>query len=111
MILEAGMLNVATGQEREFEAAFTTATPLISAMDGYLAHELHRCLEVSGKYLLLVHWRNLEDHTIGFRQSPEYLQWKQLLHQFYAVPPTVEHFELSIASVVPDRVDSQKPNG
>lgn len=78
MILEAVMLNVAAGREPEFEIAFATATPLISAIEGYLSHELQRCLEVPGKYLLLVRWRNLQDHTIGFRQSPEYQQWRQL---------------------------------
>ncbi len=66
MILAAVMLNVVSGQEPEFDAAFATATPLIAAIEGYRSHELHRCLEVSGKYLLLVRWRNLEDHTIGF---------------------------------------------
>ena len=98
MILEGVMLQVVAGQEAEFEAAFATATPLIAAIDGYLAHELHRCLEVSGKYLLLVRWRKLEDHTITFRQSPEFIQWRQLLHHFYVSPPTIEHFELSTAN-------------
>jgi heme-degrading monooxygenase HmoA len=97
MILEAVNLSVIAGKEDEFEAAFATATPLISAIDGYLSHELHRCLEVPGKYLLLVRWRNLEDHTIGFRGSPQFIQWKQLLHHFYDPFPTVEHFELSLA--------------
>lgn len=96
MILEAVNLNVVAGKEGEFEAAFATATPLISAIDGYISHELHRCLEVPGKYLLLVRWRNLEDHTIGFRQSPQFIEWKQLLHHFYDPFPIVEHFELSI---------------
>jgi heme-degrading monooxygenase HmoA len=98
MILETVMFKVIAGQELEFEAAFATAAPLIAAIDGYLAHELHRCIEVPGKYLLLVRWRNLEDHTVKFLQSPEFLQWKQLLHHFYASPPTIEHFELATAS-------------
>jgi heme-degrading monooxygenase HmoA len=96
MILEAVNLHVIAGKEREFEAAFATATPLISAIDGYRSHELHRCLEVPGKYLLLVRWRNLEDHTIGFRQSPQFDEWKKLLHHFYDPFPTIEHYELSI---------------
>lgn len=98
MILEAVTLSVIAGQEREFEAAFAIATPLVAAIDGYLSHELHRCLEVPGKYLLLIRWRNLEDHTIRFRQSSEYQQWKQLLHHFYDPFPTVEHFELLITN-------------
>jgi hypothetical protein len=58
----------------------------------HISHELHRCIEIKGKYLLLVSWNNLEDHTVGFRGSPEYQEWKQLLHHFYEPFPTVEHF-------------------
>ena len=93
MILEAVMLNVQPGLENEFEAAFKGASKIISSMNGYLSHELHRCLEVKGKYLLLVRWQNLEAHTIGFRSSPNYQEWKQLLHHFYNPFPIVEHFE------------------
>lgn len=94
MILEAVMLHVKEGMEQEYENAFKQASPIISAMKGYMSHELQRCMEVRGKYLLLVKWETLEDHTIGFRKSPEYEQWKQLLHHFYDPFPIVEHFEL-----------------
>jgi heme-degrading monooxygenase HmoA len=93
MILEAVILNVKSITERDFEGAFKQASPLISSMNGYISHELHRCLEVKGKYLLLVRWETLEAHTIGFRGSPEYQEWKQLLHHFYQPFPIVEHFE------------------
>jgi len=53
-----------------------------------------RCLERPGRYLLLVRWRSLEDHTEGFRKSAPYLEWKRLLHHFYDPFPTVEHYEL-----------------
>jgi heme-degrading monooxygenase HmoA len=93
MILEAVMLNVQPGLENDFEAAFKDASKIISSMNGYLSHELHRCLEVTGKYLLLVRWQNLEAHTIGFRSSPDYQEWKKRLHHFYNPFPLVEHFE------------------
>jgi heme-degrading monooxygenase HmoA len=92
MILEAAMLNIKAGREEEFEAAFRSASRIIASMSGYLSHELHCCLEVRGKYLLLVRWERLEDHTVGFRGSPEYQKWKTLLHHFYEPFPTVEHF-------------------
>jgi len=92
MILEAALLQVKVGREEEFEKAFQSASRIISAMPGYLSHELHRCLEVQGKYILLVRWEKLEDHTIGFRGSPEYQEWRALLHHFYDPFPTVEHF-------------------
>ncbi|MBM7603772.1 heme-degrading monooxygenase HmoA [Metabacillus crassostreae] len=93
MILEAVMLHVKKGLEAEYEEAFRQASGIIRTMKGYCSHELQRCLEVEGKYLLLVTWETLEDHTDGFRRSPEYLQWKELLHRFYEPFPTVEHFE------------------
>ena len=93
MILEAVMLQVKQGLEAEYEDAFREASEIISSMNGYISHELQRCMEVKGRYLLLVQWATLEDHTVGFRQSQEYQEWKKKLHRFYDPFPTVEHFE------------------
>lgn len=93
MILEAVFLNIKNGLNNDFESAFTKASRIISSANGYLSHEVHKCLEVEGKYLLLIKWETLEAHTVGFRSSPEYQEWKKLLHHFYEPFPTVEHFE------------------
>ncbi len=92
MILEVATLDVRPGQEAAFEAAFREAQTIIAGIDGYISHELQRCLEHPSRYLLLVKWETLEDHTVGFRGSPQYGQWKALLHHFYDPFPTVEHF-------------------
>jgi heme-degrading monooxygenase HmoA len=92
MILEVAVLNVRPGQAEPFESAFLRAQRLIAAMPGYISHELQRCVEVENRYVLLVRWRTLEDHTQGFRKSPEYQEWKQLLHYFYDPFPIVEHY-------------------
>jgi heme-degrading monooxygenase HmoA len=94
MILEVAILNIKDGLNTEFEAAFQTASSIIAAMSGYISHELQRCVEVENRYILLVRWQTLEDHTIGFRQSPEYQQWRSLLHHFYDPFPTVEHYKM-----------------
>jgi len=93
MVLEAAMLHVKLGWEAEFEATFKKASSLIAGMNGYISHELHRCIETPGKYLLLVRWDSLEAHTVGFRNSAEYQEWKHLLHHFYEPFPVVEHFQ------------------
>jgi heme-degrading monooxygenase HmoA len=93
LILEAAVLQVIPGRDREFEAAFRQASPIIASMRGYSSHELQRCMETPGKYLLLVRWETVEDHTVGFRQSPAYQEWRRLLHHFYDPFPVVEHFE------------------
>ena len=92
MILEVAVLSVRPGQEAAFEASFQEAQKIISASPGHLGHELKRCLEKSSQYILLVKWQQLEDHTIGFRQSASYARWKSLLHHFYDPFPTVEHY-------------------
>jgi heme-degrading monooxygenase HmoA len=93
MILEVAILNVKAGEGAAFEQAFGQAQQIIASMPGYLSHQLQRCLEAADKYVLLVQWQTLEHHTIGFRQSPQYQEWKRLLHHFYDPFPTVEHYE------------------
>lgn len=92
MVLEVAVLNVRPGQSAAFESAFAEAQQYIAAIPGYIAHQLKRCLEKPDQYLLLVEWRSLEDHTIGFRQSPQYQEWKRLLHHFYDPFPVVDHY-------------------
>jgi heme-degrading monooxygenase HmoA len=91
-ILEVAVLPVLAGQDADFEVAFEIASRIISASPGYVSHELRRCLEVKGRYILLVRWRTLQDHTVGFRESPAYQDWKSLLHRFYSPFPVVEHY-------------------
>lgn len=92
LILEVALLDVKSGEESNFENAFSRAETIIESMGGYLGHELQRCVENPSRYVLLVRWQRLSDHTVGFRESREYLEWKRLLHHFYDPFPTVEHF-------------------
>ena len=94
MILELAVLDVRDGETDAFERAFAEAKAIISAMPGFDHLELQRCLEQSNRYVLLVGWDRLEDHTEGFRGSPEYERWRELLHRFSDPFPTVEHYEL-----------------
>ena len=94
MILEVAILDVIPGQESEFQQAFGKAAPIISSMKGYVSHQLQRCVEKQNRFILLVNWETLEAHTIGFRGSDEYQEWKRLLHHFYDPFPIVEHYEM-----------------
>jgi len=94
MILEVATLDVRPGQETAFEAAFRQASTIIAGMPGYRSHQLQRCLERPSRYVLLVNWDTLEDHTVGFRGSSGYQEWKALLHHFYDPFPSVEHYTL-----------------
>jgi heme-degrading monooxygenase HmoA len=92
MILEVAILNVRPARCREFEDSFAGAQAILAASPGYRAHEIRRCVETPARYLLLVWWEDLESHTVGFRQSPGYQRWKELLHPFYDPFPEVEHY-------------------
>lgn len=94
MILEVATLQVIPGQETAFEQDFKKAGVYISSIKGYRKHTLQKCMEQPNKYVLLVQWDTLEDHTIGFRQSEVYKEWKALLHHYYDPFPTVEHYEM-----------------
>ena len=83
MVLELAILNVVPSKETEFELAFAEARGIIAAMPGFISLELQKCVEQSNRYVLLVRWARIEDHTVGFRQSAPYQRWKALLHHFY----------------------------
>ena len=93
MVLEHVILDVVPGQEADFQRTFAAATAIITSMPGFNTLSLQRSVEHRSRYLLLVEWTRLEDHTEGFRGSPQYQGWKKLLHHFYDPLPTVEHFE------------------
>ena len=93
MVLEHALLDVVPGQESSFETAFRQARQIISSMPGFQSLRLSRCIEQRNRYLLLVEWDRLEDHTEGFRGSPQYEEWRALLHHFYEPFPNVEHYE------------------
>jgi heme-degrading monooxygenase HmoA len=93
MILEIASLNVRAGEYEAFEAAYREASPIIASETGYVSHEMQRCIETPGRYVLLVRWETLEDHTVGFRGSELYQQWRAALHHFYE-SALVEHYTL-----------------
>lgn len=94
MILEVAVLDVKPDQTAAFERDFAQASTYISSIDGYISHELQRCIEKRSRYILLVRWITLEAHTEGFRKSTQYAEWKRLLHHYYDPFPTVEHYSL-----------------
>lgn len=93
MILEIAQLQIRPGQGAEFQAAFHGTQRIISSMPGYLGHELQKCVEQAGHYMLLVRWESIEHHEVGFRKSAKYQEWRSLLHHFYDPFPTVLHHE------------------
>ena len=94
MILELAILYIKDEQVNQFEKDFDKAGIYISSIKGYGGHTLQKCIEQKNKYILLVNWETLDAHTIGFRESSQYREWKKLLHHYYDPFPTVYHYSL-----------------
>jgi heme-degrading monooxygenase HmoA len=93
MILEVAILDVRPGRAEDFVAAFADAQTIIASMPGYICHQLRRGMERPDRFILLVTWETLEAHTVGFRGSPQYQEWRAKLHPFYDPFPVVEHYQ------------------
>ena len=91
-ILESGILNIKSGQATAFKTAFKQAEHIVAKHKGYISHSLQQCIENDHQFILLIYWETLEDHTIGFRQSTDYAEWKKRLHHFYDPFPTIHHY-------------------
>lgn len=91
-VLEVATLNIISGKAAEFEENFKLARPLVESIPGYIKHDLVVGIEKPDQYILLIWWETLETHTVGFRESQEYQQWKELLHKFFAPDTTVLHY-------------------
>jgi heme-degrading monooxygenase HmoA len=94
MIVEIATLNIRPSDRLAFESVFPEAAGILSSAEGYIWHQLQRSVDTENRYVLLVHWQKKENHTVGFRGSALYEEWRRLLHHFFAVPPAVEHYEL-----------------
>ncbi len=98
MILEVADIRIAPGQQAAFENALHRGVAeVVSTAQGYQSFELRRGMESPERYLLLIRWQTLEDHTVHFRGGPLFAQWRAIVGPFFASPPHVEHFELAVA--------------
>ena len=93
MILELAMITVRPATEADFERVFPNAVRALTASPGYVSHELRRSIETPNRYALMIRWRTLEDHTVGFRGSAAFGEWRAQLGPFLQGPPVVEHFQ------------------
>jgi heme-degrading monooxygenase HmoA len=99
MILEVADIRIAPGKNAEFEVAIAQGLAIVMPRaDGYLAHKVQRGIEAPERYLLMIWWQTLENHTIDFRQGPLFAEWRSYIGPFLALPPQVEHFELALES-------------
>jgi heme-degrading monooxygenase HmoA len=95
MILEIADIHINAGQQTEFEKAVSHAmTTIFPKANGFRGHQIRHSIETPERYVLLLSWDTLEDHTVAFRSSALFTEWRSLVSLHFAKPPYVEHFEL-----------------
>ena len=95
MILEHADIRIDPARATEFEAAIERgAATVISQAQGFGGYKVNRSIESPGRYLLMIYWDTLEDHTVGFRGSDAFTQWRAIVGPFFVQPPVVEHLAL-----------------
>ena len=99
MIIEHGTINVLAGHESDFEAAFVQAAQVIAQAPGFQFVRIARGVERPSSYLLLVGWDTVEDHTVGFRGSELFTQWRSWIGPHFDGPPEVEHYIGDLRSI------------
>lgn len=99
MILEIADIRIQPGRNAEFEAAVRQgAETVVATAKGFRGYKVNRGVESPERYVLMIYWDTLEDHTVAFRGGPLFTQWRAIVGPFFAAPPAVEHFELVVKS-------------
>lgn len=102
MILELVDIRIAPGEQAAFEEAVVRGiTTVIARAKGFRGYEVHHGIESPERYVLRIFWDTLEDHTVGFRESPLRDEWRAIVGAFFASPPAVEHFTAGGTSASP----------
>jgi heme-degrading monooxygenase HmoA len=91
MITEIAQIDVKPGMEKDFEAGVKSAAPLFKRAKGCKSMALQRSHEMPQRYRLFVQWETLENHTVDFRGSADFQEWRKLVGHCFAAPPNVEH--------------------
>ena len=98
MITENPQIDVKPGSEKDFEAAVAKAKDAFGRSKGFHGFELHKSIEKPQRYRLMVKWATLENHTVDFRGSEAFTEWRGLVGPYFAAPPEVEHTETVVTT-------------
>ncbi len=95
MILELADIRIQPGKQAEFDAAIQRGVQqVIAQAKGFCGYKINKGVESPERYLLMIFWETLENHTVDFRQSPAFQEWRAIVGPYFAAPPSVEHFTL-----------------
>ncbi|MBY0573594.1 MAG: antibiotic biosynthesis monooxygenase [Undibacterium sp.] len=100
MILELAEIHIHPGQQNEFDLAIVQGLKeVVSHSKGFCGYKVNKGIESPERYVLMIFWETLENHTVDFRESEAFSAWRTIVGPFFAAPPVVEHFTLLDKSI------------
>lgn len=100
MILELADIRISPGKQAEFDTAIIKGIETVaSKAKGFRGYKVNQGIESPERYVLMIFWDTLENHTVDFRGSAGFAEWRAIVGPFFAEPPKVEHFTLVGKSV------------
>jgi heme-degrading monooxygenase HmoA len=92
MIIELAVIEVGAGREDDFAAAYVKASEYLVGAEGCISATMTRGVESPSRFVGVVRWESIEAHRKNFRGTDRYTSYANLLKDYLAAPPSVEHY-------------------
>ncbi|TGD82915.1 putative quinol monooxygenase [Hymenobacter wooponensis] len=92
MTVEYIRYRIAEEQQPAFMEAIRSAHQLLAAAPDCLNYQLAHCEEDPSLFIWRIEWTSVEQHLIGFRKSPEFGAFFQLVKPFYQSIQEMNHY-------------------
>ncbi len=95
MILEIAEFTAVAGKATELAMGLARGIEVIRQAEGCLGVQLAAAVEDPHEVVLLVRWRNLDDHLVTFRQGPLFPAYRQHIAGLFVDQPRVRHYPIT----------------
>lgn len=93
MVVEIAEFTAQPGKTEELQAGLLRGLGVIRRAPGCLSARLRSCVEDHNRFIYQIEWTTLEDHTVAFRSSPLFPEYRSHITGLFVDPVTVHHYE------------------
>ena len=93
MVLEIAEYTAQPGKAEELARGLLAGREIILRAAGCRSVTLRRCLEDSSRYIFTIEWETLDHHTVQFRGSPQFQEYRNCIAGLYVDPIVARHYE------------------
>lgn len=92
-VKELATITIRPGRKEAFERAVSLAIPLFQRAHGARSLSLDSSVEDPATYVLAVTWESVDDHMVSFRQSADFIAWRELIEDHLDGPIEMHHVQ------------------